>query len=149
MDDRTVNMDATPGDTSGASTTGMVDRPIRRFFLAGVGAAAVACDVAEQTFDRFVRRGEEVQRDVQERTDAVRSHNRGTADRVSESLRSGMDVVLNSLNLPSKTDVDTVNVKLNILTRKLDDLQMRQEPSATVTEIILPPGAEEAAEEGT
>jgi hypothetical protein len=37
-----------------------------------------------------------------------------------------MDVFLNRVNLPSKGDVDTINVKLNILTRKLDDLQMQQ-----------------------
>jgi hypothetical protein len=47
-----------------------------------------------------------------------------------EYFRSAMDSFLDSLNVPSKTDVDTINVKLNILTRKLDDLQMGRAPGA-------------------
>lgn len=139
MDDTTVNMDAYPGDVPGGSIE-KSENLVRRFFLAGIGAAAVAYDVAEDTFDRFARRGAEVQREALERAQEARTRNRGASTRVGESLRTGMDVVLNNLNLPSKTDVDTVNVKLNILTRKIDDLQMRNDVADTVTEteIILP-----------
>jgi hypothetical protein len=34
-----------------------------------------------------------------------------------------MDAFLDTINVPNKADVDTINVKLNILSRKLDDLQ--------------------------
>jgi hypothetical protein len=37
-----------------------------------------------------------------------------------------MNAFLDTLNVPSKADVDTINVKLNILTRKLDSLQMQE-----------------------
>jgi hypothetical protein len=44
---------------------------------------------------------------------------------MGEYFRTGMDVLLNKLNFPSKADLDTINVKLNMLARKMDDLQMR------------------------
>jgi hypothetical protein len=37
-----------------------------------------------------------------------------------------MDTFFNSLNVPSKADIDTINVKLNVVSRKLDDLQMER-----------------------
>jgi hypothetical protein len=45
-----------------------------------------------------------------------------------------MDSVFEGLNVPSKSDVDALNLKLNVLTRKIDDLQMQavrgEEPAA-------------------
>lgn len=144
MDDTTMNAGmGQPGDRLGDIPGGPIEKTegmIRRLFLAGVGAAAVALDTAEERYAEFVRRGEQVQQEMQERSRETRQRNMGAGSRVADSFRTGMDSILNGLNLPSKTDVDTMNVKLNILTRKLDDLQMEQSRrgTETVTEIILP-----------
>lgn len=111
----------------------------RKVVLAGIGAVAVACDTADETFNRFADRGARVQADLQERVDEARQQNQGARTRFSDYLRNGMDVFLNTLNVPSKGDIDTINVKLNILSRKLDDIQMenlRQESVAPE----MPPG---------
>jgi polyhydroxyalkanoate synthesis regulator phasin len=100
-------------------------------WYAGLGAAATACDVAADTFDRFVDRGQRVQDDLQQRVDGVRARNAGTRGRVGDTFRSAMNFFLDSINVPNKADVDTINAKLNIVTRKLDDLQYEQVRAAT------------------
>jgi poly(hydroxyalkanoate) granule-associated protein len=98
----------------------------KRVMLAGVGAAATAKGAAGERFDRFVERGEQIQEEWQDRAAQMRQQNAGARWRVQEYFRSAMGSFLDQLNIPSKTDVDTINVKLNILARKLDDLQMDQ-----------------------
>jgi polyhydroxyalkanoate synthesis regulator phasin len=93
--------------------------------LAGIGALATCIDTAGEQFDRYVSRGEKIRQEVQERTEDARRQNWRAQDRARDYFRGAMDVVLDTFNVPSRTDVDTINVKLNILTRKLDDLQMQ------------------------
>jgi polyhydroxyalkanoate synthesis regulator phasin len=97
----------------------------RRLGLAGIGAVALACDIADQMFERFVDRGQKVRTHVGQKAEDVRLHNQGARNRVADYVRTGMDATLDRLNLPSKGDVDTINVKLNILSRKIDDLHGR------------------------
>jgi polyhydroxyalkanoate synthesis regulator phasin len=128
----------------GATTSDVGDRAggaAMRLIFAGVGAVATACDQAASQFDRFVDRGQRVQEQWQDRADEVRRQNLGARGRVRDSFRSAMDVFLNSLNIPSKGDIDTLNVKMNILSRKLDDLQMDRvgEPGPRASEPPPPP----------
>lgn len=140
-------IDAVSGDISGGPVE-QIEGTVKRLALAGVGAMASCYDAASETFDRFVDRGEQVQRELQDRTDDMRRQNTRANRRFGDFLRGSMDVFLNRVNLPSKGDVDTINVKLNILTRKLDDLQMQQvrqarsgQPGTTPTP---PPPSDEA-----
>jgi polyhydroxyalkanoate synthesis regulator phasin len=98
----------------------------KRIFLAGIGAAALACDTAAETFDRLVERGGRVNEEMRQNADRMRRESPINRSRASDFVRSTMDSVLNAANLPSKSDVDTIHVKLNVLTRKLDDLEMER-----------------------
>ena len=115
-DPRTERM--TGGPVERSETVG------KQFVLAGIGAAATAMDRAQDTFDRFVDRGERVQRDLQDRAEDTRRDYGTTSRRSRDYFRSAMTMFLDSLNVPSKADVDVINAKLNILTRKLDNIQM-------------------------
>jgi polyhydroxyalkanoate synthesis regulator phasin len=131
-----------PDDLTGQTPGGQIERAegtVRRFVLAGIGAMATACDTAGQTYDRFVDRGAQVQTDLQERADEVRQRNLGARSRMGDYIRGAMDAFLNTVNVPSKGDVDTINVKLNILSRKLDDLQMERVRPARVEPEEEPP----------
>lgn len=111
--------------------------PAERMLLAGIGAVATALDEAGEVFDRFVDRGRQVQTEIRDRALDARLQNAAARYHVRDSLRSTMDAFLGMMEVPSKTDVDTINVKLNILTRKIDDLHMqaggefRHEPAVT------------------
>jgi len=114
------------GRTAPDGSLEQVEGPARRFVLAGIGAAASVADAAADRFDEFVNRGRQVRDEWQDKADEVRQRNVTTRGRVRESFRTAMDVFMDSLNIPSKADMDTINVKLNILSRKLDDLQMER-----------------------
>jgi polyhydroxyalkanoate synthesis regulator phasin len=108
-------------------TGGPVERSetmAKQFVLAGIGAAATVMDRAQGTFDRFVDRGERVQRELQDRAEDMQRDYGTTSRRSRDYFRSAMTMFLDSLNVPSKADVDVINAKLNILTRKLDNIQM-------------------------
>jgi polyhydroxyalkanoate synthesis regulator phasin len=96
----------------------------RRFLMAGIGAVATLIDNAGETFDQLADRGERVSRELNERVEDARHQNAGASDRVRDYARSGANSVMDTLGVPNKGDVDTINVKLNILSRKLDELQM-------------------------
>lgn len=98
----------------------------RRVILAGLGAAALAVDTAEDTFNRFVDRGQQVQEELEERAREARHGRMMRRGRLGYAFRNAMDAFLDTLSVPNKADVDTINVKLNILTRKIDDLQMER-----------------------
>jgi poly(hydroxyalkanoate) granule-associated protein len=98
---------------------------VERVWLAGMGAVARTCDIADDQFNRFVRRGEAVREEMRDRAHELRRSNEGTRMRVRDYFRQTMDTVLDGFNVPNKTDVDTINAKLNILTRKIDDLQIQ------------------------
>jgi polyhydroxyalkanoate synthesis regulator phasin len=96
----------------------------RRFLFAGLGAVATALDTAGQTFDRFADRGERLAEEWDDRVDDVRRQNADAGERAREYARSGVNLLLDTVGVPNKGDVDTINVKLNILSRKLDELQL-------------------------
>jgi polyhydroxyalkanoate synthesis regulator phasin len=98
----------------------------RQLFYAWLGALATAYDTAEDRYDQFVRRGREVTEEWQNRSDDARRASSRTSGRVRDSFRMMMDGVMSGMNMPTKSEVDAMNVKLNILMRKLDDLAMRE-----------------------
>lgn len=125
MDENTIPPEGVyTASDSYTTSTSRTDNPAMRAVLAGLGAVATACDVAGDTFDRFVERGERVQSELLERTDEVRDRNAGVRGRAEQYYRGAVDALLDRANLPSKGDLEAISVKLNIVSRKLDDLQM-------------------------
>jgi poly(hydroxyalkanoate) granule-associated protein len=140
MDQNELN-EPPPG--TGAATAEWVEQvggPARRLVLAGIGAVASVVDTAEQSFDQFVERGEQVRSEWRDRADEVRHQNVGARGRVRDYFRTAMDTFLDGINVPNKADVDTINVKLNILSRKLDDLQIQQVRVTNPGQPETPPG---------
>jgi polyhydroxyalkanoate synthesis regulator phasin len=120
-----VGMDYTTGQ-GGATPGGPLEQSegvVKRAVLASVGAVATACDTASQTYDQLVDRGQQVTDQWQERAGEMRRQNAGMRGRFGDYFRGAVDTLLHNVNIPSKTDLDTVNVKLNIMSRKLDELQ--------------------------
>lgn len=154
MDETNLNEGMSPADAGAYETFGgpveQAEGATKRVVLAGIGAVATACDTAEDAFDRLVRRGQRVQNEWSQRADDIRRQNAGAGARARDYFRGAMDTFLNSLNVPNKGDVDTINVKLNILSRKLDDLQMDlvREPAASSAprEVVLPESAPHSPE---
>ncbi|HZU11277.1 MAG TPA: phasin family protein [Chloroflexota bacterium] len=107
------------------------DNPARKLFLAWLGAMATAYDTTEDTFERFVRRGEQVQDELEHRTQDVTGGAESANMRMRDSIQMLSQTIRDQLNVPSKTEIDAINVKLNIVLRKLDDLSMAQTMGVT------------------
>jgi len=137
MDDNEFEYETTPldSDVDTVRPAEKVETVAKRTVLAGIGALASAMDEANQRFEQFVDRGEQVREEWQDKADDIRQQNAGTRSRVRGYLRDAMDTFLNSFNMPSKGDIDTINVKLNILSRKLDELNMTH----VHQEMVVPP----------
>jgi len=97
------------GRTAPDESLEQVEGPARRFVLAGIGAAASVADAAADRFDELVNRGRQVRDEWQDKADEVRQRNVTTRGRVRESFRTAMDVFMDSLNIPSKADMDSGN----------------------------------------
>jgi polyhydroxyalkanoate synthesis regulator phasin len=103
----------------------------RRLLLAGLGAAVTVVDTAGETVERLIERGESVSNEWTERVNDMRRDNSGAGERVKDYARTGVNVLLDKVGVPNKGDVDTINMKLNILSRKLDEIQLQQvQPAA-------------------
>ncbi|GEM_PF-3743588 len=98
----------------------------RKLALAGIGAVTVAGELTDEIFTELVKRGEQTREQAVEEFNQMRARNSERRAETTSLVRSRVDSLMNRLNLPSKGDLDSINAKLNILTRKVDEVQASQ-----------------------
>ena len=98
---------------------------VRQLVLAGVGAVVLTRDETETLVNKLAVRGEETQQEV-ERVIRVRwgelRENVGSVEGITNAIEDGMGQVLNSLNIPSRRDIDDLNQKITELTVTVEEL---------------------------
>jgi|SRR5579872_6906607 len=107
----------------GGDYTGPIEA-VKQVALAGLGAVAVATEAADEMFHALVHKGEEAREDALRE---IREAKTRSAQRRADSetfLRSTMDDLLNRVSVASKGDIEALNAKLNIISRKLDEVHM-------------------------
>jgi polyhydroxyalkanoate synthesis regulator phasin len=95
---------------------------LRRMMLAGIGFMSIMHEKLEKHIDKLAERGETVEKDresmikeMQSRREKFIKDRKGyTQKRVTEALEH--------LDIPSKSDLDTINTKLSSLEKKIDEL---------------------------
>ncbi|HEV3309128.1 MAG TPA: phasin family protein [Chloroflexota bacterium] len=123
------NKETETGTTPGGSSEPEFVTPIeaaKRVALAGLGAVAVATEATDEVFRELVKKGEQARHDVAGEMREARAKTAGRRSEATDFFRARMDDAMNAVNLPSKGDVDAINAKLNILTRKMDEFQASQ-----------------------
>ncbi len=114
---------------------------VRRMMLAGFGAFALTRDEAEQFLNRLVERGEIAQKDAQRLIDETVSKFRTTAlpqapgveasvNNIATQVESGLEQLLNRMNIPSKRDIDELSAKIAQLAARVEELRRTGEPVA-------------------
>jgi poly(hydroxyalkanoate) granule-associated protein len=118
---------------------------LQRVMLAGIGVVALTYDEMEKLLDRLVERGELAQQDAEkllrEMTERVRQGvpqeiDPGKAstqaaqaqEQVGARIDSGLEQVLNSLNIPSKRDIDELSTRIAQLAARIEHLQQPAQP---------------------
>lgn len=116
----------------------------RSMYLAMLGAVGMVWDGWDDTVNRLIQRGEELQGELQSKAQDARWESMRSQNRMSDSIQMLSRTLRDQLDIPSKGELDAMNVKLNILLRKMDDLAMRTESGAGAPDVPVAPPQESA-----
>ena len=98
----------------------------RKILLASIGAFAIAQDEIEDFIDKLVDRGEIAEKDgkklFQEVMERRKEHFQGRED----EMRKRIESVLDHLNIPTKSEIETLTKKVTVLSKKIDELKKVQ-----------------------
>ncbi len=92
--------------------------------MAGIGAITIAQDEIERFVQKMGERSRETAEDSRKPVVEVKAKGKQGVKKVSQKLDRQMDNALTRLNIPTKSDVDTLNVKIADLSKKLDELDL-------------------------
>jgi poly(hydroxyalkanoate) granule-associated protein len=128
---------------SNGSPTAPIFDVVRRMMLAGFGAFALTRDEAEQFLNRLVERGEIAQKDAQHLIDEAMSKLRidetmsklrqtpgaqatqveASVTNLTHQVETGLEQLLNRMNIPSKRDIDELSAKIAQLAARVEELR--------------------------
>lgn len=105
----------------------------RKALMASLGAVAMTLDEANEFVDKLVERGELAEADTQKLLNELRTRSTTSEQTVGEAgknivnkagmaLEESVEVILNRLNVPSKTDIDELSKKIGALNQKVSAL---------------------------
>lgn len=105
-----------------------------RVLLAGIGAVALAQEEIEEFVDRLVERGEIAEKDGRKILSDVLERRRRRVEEteeeavevvesVSSEIDSRIEGILHRMNVPTKSDIDSLSEKIATLTEKVDQLK--------------------------
>ncbi len=93
----------------------------RKVLLAGIGAISLAQEEIEDFINKLVERGEIAEKDGKKLIQELQvKRNRG-AEKAEEELHKRVNLVLDRMNVASKSDIDELNNKIAVLTMKLEE----------------------------
>ena len=100
---------------------------MRRLFLAGIGAAALAQEELETLVNRLVEKGEIVEEDgrklLKETFERRKREVEETEKEIDARIERIVTQVLAQLNIPTRSDIETLNQRIAELTKKIEELQ--------------------------
>lgn len=118
-------------DEQGALTPPFVD-VMRKLLLASIGAIALSREQTDAFVKRLVERGELAQKDGEKVLGAISERLRPGATqsqlaKVEAQVETGLEQLLNRLNIPSKRDIDDLSAKIAHLAARVEELRQKQD----------------------
>lgn len=103
---------------------------LRRVLLAGVGVVALAQEEIESFLSKLVERGEIADKDARKlMNDVMESRRKAVQERTqqtSEDIDSRLEGVLSRLNLPSRSEINSLSSQISDLSKKVDELAKQE-----------------------
>lgn len=105
----------------------------RKALMASLGAVAMTLDEANEFVDKLVERGELAEADTQRLLNELRTRSTTSEQTVGEAsknivnkagmaLEESVEVILNRLNVPSKSEIEELSKKIGALNQKVSAL---------------------------
>ena len=91
---------------------------IERILLAGAGAFTLTKEKAEKIVDDLIKRGEVAKKDQAKFLKELLKRGKNTRVEIEKIVEKTMTNVLNKLNIPTKSDIDTLIKKIDKLAKK-------------------------------
>ena len=99
---------------------------LRRVLMAGIGAVALTQEQIEDFVNKLVERGEIADGDARKLvSDVIDRRKRMVQDgtrRAEEGMDKRIEGLLSRMNIPSKSEIDSMSQKIADLSRKVDEL---------------------------
>jgi poly(hydroxyalkanoate) granule-associated protein len=105
----------------------LVIESARKVFLVGVGALALVQEEVSTLAEKLVERGEKMQKErvgqFNKMVEARRKESREATKKAEQEMEKRIEQILHRLNIPTSTDIQTLNTKITTLSRKVDELK--------------------------
>ncbi len=96
---------------------------LRKVMLATMGAAVIAQEEVEVLINRLIERGEIAEKDGKKLMHEMMDKRKSKSSQVQDEINKNITDVLERMNIPTRTDFDTLNQKINGLSKKIDELK--------------------------
>ncbi|MFN8491157.1 MAG: phasin family protein [Caldilineaceae bacterium] len=111
----------------------------RKALLASLGAMAMTLEETNEFVDKLVERGEMAEADVQKLINDLRAHSnerekvagearKNMVNKAGMALEESVEVILNRLNVPTKTEIEELSKKIGSLNQKVSALMEQKKP---------------------
>ncbi|MEN6298893.1 MAG: phasin family protein [Anaerolineaceae bacterium] len=98
----------------------------RKVMLASIGAMAIAQDELEDFIQRLVERGEIEEKEGTSLIHELKTKQKQKIDKGEEEIQKRVNQLLKHVDIPTKSDLETLNQKISNLSKKIDDLKREQ-----------------------
>ncbi len=96
---------------------------LHKVLLASIGAVALAQEEIDDFVNRLVERGEIAEKDGRKLVREVMDRRKKETEKAEDQLSKRVEDVLSRMNVPSKTDIDSLGEKVTALTQKVEELK--------------------------
>lgn len=111
----------------------------RKALMASLGAMAMTLEETNEFIDKLVERGEMAEADVQKLITDLRAHSnerekvagearKTMVNKAGMALEESVEVILNRLNVPTKTEIEELSKKIGALNQKVSALMEQKKP---------------------
>ena len=95
----------------------------RKLMLASVGAVALAQDELEGLAKRLVERGQIAEQDGRRIVRDIMERRRRETQRAEDEMEQRVNDLLQRMNVPTKSDIESLSAKIETLSKKVDELK--------------------------
>jgi poly(hydroxyalkanoate) granule-associated protein len=96
---------------------------LRRVLLASIGVVALAQDELEEFVGKLVERGEIAEKDAKKLVQDLREKRKKETAKAEEELGKRVEEILRRMDIPTKSDIQSLSAKITELTDKVDELK--------------------------